>query len=89
MALRISILRIFARLVHACRFGLVLVLHWLLPRLDGNALTASTKKRWVPLMTAARAEHGRAVEVTELLLRRCLELGLFGPSALEAGTSVS
>eukprot|EP00198_Chlamydomonas_reinhardtii_P008816 XP_001698153.1 predicted protein [Chlamydomonas reinhardtii] len=69
-------------------FGLVLVLHWLLPRLDGNALTASTKKRWVPLMTAARAEHGRAVEVTELLLRRCLELGLFGPSALEAGTSV-
>ena len=62
------------------------VLEWLLPRVDADALTASTKDGWCLLHTAARAGHGQAVE---MVLRRCLKLGMFEPSALEAGTWVS
>eukprot|EP00198_Chlamydomonas_reinhardtii_P008817 XP_001698154.1 predicted protein [Chlamydomonas reinhardtii] len=68
-----------------CMYGLVRVLEWLLPRVDADALTASTKDGWCLLHTAARAGHGQAVE---MVLRRCLKLGMFEPSALEAGTWV-
>ncbi|KAG2441642.1 hypothetical protein HXX76_003260 [Chlamydomonas incerta] len=72
-----------------CRYGLLRVLRWLLPRVDADALMSRTKAGWCPLHTAARAAHkALAVEVTEALLRRGRELRLFEPAALEAGTSV-
>eukprot|EP00198_Chlamydomonas_reinhardtii_P005746 XP_001695082.1 predicted protein [Chlamydomonas reinhardtii] len=60
-------------------------------QLDAAALAARTKAHWGPLHTAARAPHRQlAVEVTELLLRRGEQLGLFTEEAMQQrGTSVS
>ena len=58
------------------------VLEWLLPQVNAAALTVPTKSGWCVLHTAARAEHGRAVEVTAMMLRRCRDLGLFTPERL-------
>eukprot|EP00198_Chlamydomonas_reinhardtii_P002172 XP_001691508.1 predicted protein [Chlamydomonas reinhardtii] len=77
-------------LLHACcRYTLLRVLRWLLPQLDAAALAARTKAHWGPLHTAARAPHRQlAVEVTELLLRRGEQLGLFTEEAMQQrGTS--
>ncbi|PNW71166.1 hypothetical protein CHLRE_16g694942v5 [Chlamydomonas reinhardtii] len=71
------------------RYTLLRVLRWLLPQLDAAALAARTKAHWGPLHTAARAPHRQlAVEVTELLLRRGEQLGLFTEEAMQQrGTS--
>ncbi|KAG2441460.1 hypothetical protein HXX76_003082 [Chlamydomonas incerta] len=72
-----------------CRYTLLRVLDWLLPRLDAAALTAKTQAHWCPLHTAARAPHRRlAVDAAEKLLRRGEALGLFTQEAMaERGTS--